>query len=381
MVASSGESLHTAIVNRGCHNVFRYGEGLHHDENRCVKYLVASAAVAWTKAIGAGRVLRWVVIVGLVAGCLARTTASEALRVRAKAMVVDPEQPGRTRFGALTLLSSFALEADDKRFGGLSGVALDTSGHILYAVSDRGYGLSARLVHDQTGRLTGVDHWDITPLKTPSGRRVKRRMIDAEALVRERDGAWLVAFENRHRIWRYPPSPKAFAALPEPVEVPGELSRAPRNGGVESMSRLPDGRLLLLTEKFRNADGSLKGWLLSEGQALGLSYLASDGFAPTDLAALSQGDVLVLERRFRLTSGVAIRLRCIPSRRIRPRARLRGRELASLNMPLVIDNFEGLAVRESPQGEIWLYLISDDNFKFFQQTLLLQFRLNLPGCG
>jgi hypothetical protein len=342
---------------------------------------VVSPVTTWIKAIADGRILRWVVIVGLLAICLAHATESKALRVQAKAMVVDREQPGRTRFGALTLLSSFVLASEDKRFGGLSGAALDVTGRILYAVSDRGYGLSARLTHDQTGRLTGIDHWTIVPLKTPGGQRVKKHLIDAEALVREPDGSWLVAFENRHRIWRYPASPEAFSAWPEPFKVPGELSQAPSNGGLESMARLPDGRLLVLTEKFRNADGSLKGWLLAEGQAVRVSYLASDGFVPTDLAALSQGDVLVLERRFRPALGVAIRLRHIPGRQLRPEARLHGRELVSLNMPLVIDNFEALAVRESPQGEIWLYLIADDNFNFFQQTLLLQFHLHLPGRG
>ena len=335
--------------------------------------------IAWSKAIV--MVLRGAVLAGLVSGCVTHTTGAEALRVRAKAVVVDPDQPERTRFGALTLLSSFALEANDKRFGGISGVALGADGNRLVAVTDRGYGLSARLIHDTTGRLTGMERWVITPLKTPDGKQVKRRLIDAEAVEQERDGAWLVAFENRHRVWRYPPSPEAFAALPEPVRMPPALSQAPRNGGLEAMTRLPDGRLLALTEKFQNADGSLKGWLISEGRAAGVSYLASDGFSPTDLAALSQGGVLVLERRFRPTSGVAIRLRYIPGKQLRPGARLRGRELVSLNMSLAIDNFEGLAVRESPQGEILLYMISDDNFNFFQQTLLWQFRLDLPSPG
>jgi len=321
------------------------------------------------------------VVVGLLADCLAHTTGSEALRVRTEAMVVDRQKPGRTHFGALTLLSSLVLRADDTRFGGLSGVALDASGRTLYAVSDRGYGLSARLIHDTTGRLTGIDHWTIVPLKTPGGQPVKQHMIDAEAVAQEPDGSWLVAFEQQHRIWRYPASSQAFEALPEPLEVPGELSRAPNNGGLEAMGRLPDGRLLVLTEQFYNADGSLKGWLLAEGQAVDVSYLASDGFVPTDLATLSQGDVLVLERRFRPTSGVAVRLRHILGHQFRPQARLHGRELVSLNKPLVIDNFEGLAVRESPQGEILLYWISDDNFKFFQQTLLLQFRFHLPDRG
>ncbi|WP_143301249.1 esterase-like activity of phytase family protein [Candidatus Entotheonella palauensis] len=332
--------------------------------------------IARTKTIRTRSFLGWMVMIALVGGCLVHTTGSEVLRVQAKAVVMDPEQPERTRFGALTLLSSFVLEANDKRFGGLSGLALNAAGDTLFAVTDRGYGLSARLIHDKTGRLTGIEQWAMTPLKTPSGEPVKSRMIDAEAIVQERDGGWLVAFENRHRIWRYPPSPTPFAALPEPLQVPRALSRAPRNGGLESMTRLPDGRLLALTEEFENEDGSLKGWLISPEGAFDVSYLASDGFSPTDMAALSQGDILVLERRFRRTSGVAIRLRRIAGHQLQPGARLQGRELASFHMPLVIDNFEGLAVRELPQGDILLYLISDDNFNFFQQTLLSQFRLD-----
>ncbi len=335
----------------------------------------------WAKVIEVGGALYCLAIMGLLGGCLTHPVGSEALRVQIETVVVDPEQPGRTQFGALTLLSSFALKADDKRFGGLSGMALGAAGHTLYAVSDRGYGLSARLIHDTTGRLTGIDDWAITRLKTPSGHQVKRRLIDAEAIVQERDGAWLVAFENRHRVWRYPPSPQAFAALPEPVYMPSALSRAPSNGGLESMTRLPDGRLLVLTEKFRNADGSLKGWLMADDRAVGVSYLTSDDFSPTDLAALARGDVLVLERRFRPASGVAIRLRCIPGHQLQPGARLHGRELVRLSLPLAIDNFEGLAVRELPQGEILLYMISDDNFNFFQRTLLLQFRLDFPRAG
>jgi hypothetical protein len=335
----------------------------------------------WIKVLYHCGALRWMIGVSLLAGCLPHTTGSEALRVEAKAMVMDREQPGRTHFGALTLLSSFTLETDDKRFGGLSGMALDASGRTLYAVSDRGYGLSAHLIQDQMGRLTGIDHWTIIPLKAPSGQPLKQRMIDAEAVVREPDGSWLVAFEQQHRIWHYPASPEAFDTLPVPLEVPGELSRAPNNGGLESMGRLPDGRLLVLTEKFYNADGSVKGWLLSNGQATDVSYLVADSFVPTDLAVLSQGDVLVLERRFQPTSGVAVRLRYLLGQQLRPEARLHGRELVSLSMPLVIDNFEGLAVRESPQGEILLYLVSDDNFNIFQQTLLLQFRLHLSDRG
>ncbi len=298
-----------------------------------------------------------------------------SLSVRTAPLVLDPKAPSRTRFGKLTLLSGFVLRSDDKRFGGLSGLAIDPTGQILYAVSDHGHGLSARLTHDHVGRLTHIRQWEIVPLRTPDGRRTRRRQRDAEALVQEPDGAWLVAFEQLHRVWRYPPSPAAFTAWPEPVRMPRELSRAPRNGGPEGLTRLSDGRLLVLTERFKNRDGSFKGWLITGGRFAAIAYRPSNGFNPTDLAALPGGGLLLLERRYRFLSGLAIRLRHIARASIRPGTQLRGRVILRLAQPLSVDNFEGLVIRQGPQGGLLLYLLSDDNYNTFQRTLLVQFRL------
>ena len=43
-----------------------------------------------------------------------------------------------------------------------------------------------------------------------------------------------------------------------------------------------------------------------------------------------------------------------------------------------IDNMEGLAVRETEDGQIVLDLISDDNQNLLQRTVLLQFALRPP---
>ena len=44
---------------------------------------------------------------------------------------------------------------------------------------------------------------------------------------------------------------------------------------------------------------------------------------------------------------------------------------------LVTENFEGLTVQESATGTT-IYLVSDDNYNPFQETLLLQFLLANP---
>ena len=48
-------------------------------------------------------------------------------------------------------------------------------------------------------------------------------------------------------------------------------------------------------------------------------------------------------------------------------------EIATIDLPLTVENFEGIAVRPIPGGSAYVYLISDDNFHTLQRTLLLMF--------
>ena len=87
------------------------------------------------------------------------------------------------------------------------------------------------------------------------------------------------------------------------------------------------------------------------------------------------GNLLVLERRFSWTRGLAIRIRSVPLAAIKPGALVDGRELIFADMGSQIDNMEGLSVHRAADGALVLTLISDDNFSPLQRTLLLQFTL------
>lgn len=286
---------------------------------------------------------------------------------------LDAKNPQRIRFGALTLLGAFQLRSKDERFGGLSGLTVGTDGK-LYAVSDRGYWLSASMITDKHGALTDLVDWRIAPILTTAKTAVTGRMRDAEALAQAGDGSFLIGFEGAHRIWRYSAPPDTFTSIPTAVAVPGAVKQAPANGGIEGLTMLPDGRLLILTEEFANSDGSFKGWLLGGTPSGELSYAPADGFRVTDCAALGNGDVLVLERRYVPFGILSARVTRVDAGDIRPGARLAGKELLKLEQPLAVDNFEGLAVQQTPEGTA-IFLVSDDNYSAFQQTLLLQFVL------
>jgi hypothetical protein len=290
-----------------------------------------------------------------------------------RAFEIESKEHERTEFAGLTLLSAFELRSRHPHFGGISGLSVGADGR-LYAVSDRGYWLSAQMRHDNQGRLLDLLDWKIKSLLTPGRTPTDGLLTDAEALASAPDGSFIVAFEQIHRLWRYPPPPMTFDAPAQPITMPPELAKAPRNGGLECIAVLPDGTIFTVAEELQNRDGSFKGWLIENESSVELSYLPTTEFRASDCAALPNGDVLVLERHFSISLSFSARLKRISTEGMRLHAVLSGEELLRLDPPLRLDNFEGIAVREDSGGTL-IYLISDDNFQPFQRTLLLQFRL------
>ncbi len=309
----------------------------------------------------------------------ARLHASTArLDVQANPVKLDPKNPARTGFGLLTFLAGFELRSDDPRFGGLSGLALDSTARRLLVVSDRGRWLSAGLRLNVDGSLTGPEAWEMGPLPAPQKHRLGKRDRDAEAIARVGDDAYIVAFEQNHRLWRYQLSPGGFITPPAPIDMPAELASAPSNEGLEAVTVLPDGQILALTENYRDRNGYLKGWLLGDRGFKSVAYHQSGSFSPTDLATSAAGDIYVLERRYDLLRGPAARIVEFPRSDLKSGVLANGRELLWLESPLMVDNFEGLATAIDGRGDEVFYLISDNNFSILQRTLLLQFRLPQP---
>jgi hypothetical protein len=100
-------------------------------------------------------------------------------------------------------------------------------------------------------------------------------------------------------------------------------------------------------------------------------------FQITDAAALADGGLLLLERSFNWSEGVKMRLRRLEPAAVAPGAVTKGEVLIEADMAYEIDNMEGLSVREGPEGELLITMISDDNFNtFLQRTVLLEFALS-----
>ncbi len=324
-----------------------------------------------------GRLLVRMAVAALMLGAatLASGGASAAsIQLSARPVALDPEDRARQRVGDLEFLGGLDLRSDAAAFGGLSGLSVSADGQ-LAAVTDRGHWFTARIVRNDAGRLVGLADGELGPLRDAQGRPVRGEWRDAESLERLPNDDWLVSFEREHRVWRYPAETGGLQGRPLPFPAPEAIARAPANGGVEALAPLPDGRILMLAQGLKREDGARAGWLAGDGAVETLGYRTASNFLPTDAATLPNGDVLVLTRHYSVLGGAKVRLERVPAAGIQAETTLQGTLLARFRHPLTVDNFEGLAAVQGEDGATLLYILSDDNFNFFQRTLLLLFRL------
>jgi len=90
---------------------------------------------------------------------------------------------------------------------------------------------------------------------------------------------------------------------------------------------------------------------------------------------LPDGGLLLLERRFRYSEGVKMRIRRIKAADLRRGKLITGEVLLEASDILNIDNMEGIAVHRARDGATVMTLMSDDNFSAFQRSLIMQFTL------
>eukprot|EP00913_Durusdinium_trenchii_P015305 g14366.t1 len=279
---------------------------------------------------------------------------------------LDPNDPDTIKLGQLTYRGGLEIAPGELEIGGISG--LEWHEGQLFGVMDDGRWLSIT-TDEIRGTLVDLVEIEVGALNDERGKRLRgKEASDAEAITRTNDGAWLVAFERDHRVWRY-------ADLDGPAEAAAydavaHVANAPANSGLETLAVTSDGYLACgewsgasTTNCMLKTSNGLVNFELEPPAPMN-----ERGGVPTDADCASNGVCFVLFRSYSRALGNSAAVIGMGPDGL-------DEALAVWDTSLSIDNFEGIAVREEG-GETFLYLVSDNNFSDDQRTLLMKFQVS-----
>ena len=310
----------------------------------------------------------------------AAAAAPVPIKVKARPIpFFDSSDHARVRFGSLEYRSGLVLTSSFPGFGGLSGLRLDAKGERFIALSDHGSWFTGRIVY-QGRAMTGLDDVEAAPMLGPDGKPLAARgWFDTESIAL--DGSFgYVGIERVNQVVRFDFAKGFTRSRGEVFPMPPAVKKLPNNKGLEALVFVPkgfalEGTLIAISERGLDREGNLIAFLVGGPTPGQFSVRRSQNFDISDAVLLPSGELLVLERKFSLLSGVGIRIRGIALKSLAPNAVVDGPAIFEADLGEEIDNMEGIDAFVTPEGETVLTMVSDDNFSLLQRTLLLQFRL------
>lgn len=288
----------------------------------------------------------------------------------------DNRDPTRTRFGNLEFRGGLELSSRHPAFGGISALHVEPDGSHYIAATDRGSWLRGRIVY-RDGRPVGLADTEVAPILGSDGRPLAARgWYDIESLT-ERDGILYAGIERVEQIVRFDYRRDGLRARGQPIDVPADFKTFTYNKSIECLAATRQGAmdrgLIVVTEHSLDSAGNLRSFILGTDQVTRFGIKRSDEFDVSDCTLLSQDELLLLERRFSPTRGMAIRIRRVRLTDIKEGAVVDGQSMFEADLAYQIDNMEGIAVHRNSTGDAIVTLVSDDNFSIIQRNLLLQF--------
>ncbi len=261
-----------------------------------------------------------------------------------------------------TLIGSYVWDVDDPRFGGFSGIEVTDDGQGFFALSDRGSFALGEFTR-ANGAITGIMLDDLRLLNGTDGLPLPRLESDSEGLALGADGSLYVSFESTPGVRRF----TSFDQPAGPHLASPDFEGMQTNASLEALAIAPDGTLFTLPERSGAAKRAFPVFRLKNGvwdQPFAVPRTGPFLVSGADIGP--DGKLYILERDF---VGVGFR------NRVR-RFALDGTEEETVLETGILthDNLEGISVWQDAQG-LRMTLISDDNFRTFQRTELVEYRL------
>lgn len=280
-------------------------------------------------------------------------------------LTTDAGQPGTA-----TYLGSYRWQVDDPAFGGFSALELTPDGQAFTALSDKSHMIQGRLIRDGRGRVTAITATPLTLLRDIEGAALTGLATDSEGLALAPQGGFFVSFEGRHRVRYHPGADQPGQQVPSHPDFPG----LQLNSALEALAIDARGHLFTLPERSGALDRPFPVYRFDgQGWDIPFHIPRSGSFLPVGADFGPDGRLYLLERAL---TGPGFRSRI---RRFDVTGdTLNAEEVLLQSGTARHDNLEGLSVWQDPQGRIRLTLISDDNFKFFQRTEIVEYAVDAP---
>lgn len=318
----------------------------------------------------------------LASAAVAAPSSATSVAMRVDSRIISHFAVGSSEraFGKLEFVGGITFSSPNRLLGAVSSIRFRPDRLHFVAVLDTGHWLTGRIQRDGEGALSGLSDLHITSMLNSDGESGNAKAtMDAEGLALA-SGAAIVSFEQRHRVDVYPDPGFETSRPSGRYQIPYPRSGLRGNRGFETLVVAPAegplaGAAVIIAERSLDEQGNLLAAILDGPMKGTFSVVRNDPYDATDGAFLPNGDLLLLERRFRLSDGAGMRIRRIRGADIRPGAVVDGEVLIDADMSHQIDNMEGVDVVQMPDGDIRIIVVSDDNHSILQRNLMLEFRL------
>jgi hypothetical protein len=261
-----------------------------------------------------------------------------------------------------TYLGTYVWAGPGPRFGGFSAIEVQPDGLHFLVLSDRAMMIDG-VFERADGLITGVTEAGRHLVRDIKGDAMVGRWADSEGLAVAPDGQIYMSFEGLPRVRVQ----NGVEGGPRLLPAPAEFQAMQENAALEALAIGPDGAIYTIPERSGRQDRPFPVYRFQAGQwDVPFSIPRREEFLISGADIGPDGLLYVLERDF---TGLGFRTR------VRRFDLTGGGEEVLLETDTgTHDNLEGISVWADNLG-MRITMISDDNFRFFQETQIVEYRV------
>ena len=269
----------------------------------------------------------------------------------------------------LSLFNSKIIIHEDDDFGGISGITLSENGENFVLLSDKSFFFKGKIIRDNLNKIIDLKILEKGQLSSSKGEILTGKNIDSESIVKIDKRGYYISFESNNRIMYHETLKGPGKFIPKHSDFDKLLF----NDGIEALAIKDNGELYALPElppkgkdfhpiyKFNN-----NSWSIID------KIKIDQGFKIVDAEMIDDENLITLERKFSFYDGFKIRLRRIKFEK----DIIKKSEILLESLPWEYYNFEGLGKWKDRYGNIYLTLVSDNQFSPLLKTEVKEFILN-----